>query len=70
MWIFKLGEGSVDRRAETFCNGIGNMVVLAGTVSADPVLRRVQSGDEVTELRPEPDRVVAPGIKKLESVEN
>jgi len=29
----------------------GNVVVLAGTVSADPVERRMPSGDEVTELR-------------------
>src|SRR5204863_9214404 len=28
-----------------------NVVVLAGTVSADPVERRMPSGDEVTELR-------------------
>ena len=28
-----------------------NVVVLAGTDSADPVLRRMPSGDEVTELR-------------------
>jgi len=28
-----------------------NVVVLAGTVSADPVQRRMPSGDEVTELR-------------------
>ena len=28
------------------------MVVLAGTVAADPVERRMPSGDEVTELRP------------------
>jgi single-strand DNA-binding protein len=36
-----------------------NVVVLAGTVSADPVERRLPSGDEVTELRisiPEPGR--------------
>ncbi len=28
-----------------------NVVVLAGTISADPVMRRMPSGDEVTELR-------------------
>ena len=28
-----------------------NVVVLAGSVAADPVLRRMPSGDEVTELR-------------------
>ncbi len=28
-----------------------NVVVLAGTISADPVRRRMPSGDEVTELR-------------------
>lgn len=28
-----------------------NVVVLAGTVAADPVQRRMPSGDEVTELR-------------------
>lgn len=28
-----------------------NVVVLAGTVAADPVERRMPSGDEVTELR-------------------
>jgi single-strand DNA-binding protein len=28
-----------------------NVVVLAGTVSADPVQRKMPSGDEVTELR-------------------
>ena len=28
-----------------------NVVVLAGTVAADPVTRRMPSGDEVTELR-------------------
>ena len=28
-----------------------NVVVLAGTVAAEPVLRRLPSGDEVTELR-------------------
>jgi single-strand DNA-binding protein len=28
-----------------------NVVVLAGTVSADPVERKMPSGDEVTELR-------------------
>lgn len=28
-----------------------NVVVLAGTVAADPVRRRMPSGDEVTELR-------------------
>ena len=36
-----------------------NVVVLAGTVAADPVTRRMPSGDEVTELRisvPEPVR--------------
>jgi single-strand DNA-binding protein len=36
-----------------------NVVVLAGTVSADPVERQLPSGDEVTELRvsvPEPGR--------------
>ena len=28
-----------------------NVVVLAGTLSADPIQRRMPSGDEVTELR-------------------
>ena len=28
-----------------------NVVVLAGTVAADPVQRRMPSGDEVTEIR-------------------
>jgi single-strand DNA-binding protein len=28
-----------------------NVVVLAGSVAADPVVRRMPSGDEVTELR-------------------
>jgi single-stranded DNA-binding protein len=28
-----------------------NVVILAGTVAADPVTRRMPSGDEVTELR-------------------
>ena len=28
-----------------------NVVVLAGTVSADPVMRELPSGDEVTELK-------------------
>ncbi len=28
-----------------------NVVILAGTVAADPVSRRMPSGDEVTELR-------------------
>jgi hypothetical protein len=32
-------------------NGLVNMVVLAGTVSADPVQRRMPSGDEVTAVR-------------------
>ena len=30
-------------------DGRGNVVVLAGTVSAEPVQRRMPSGDEVTE---------------------
>ena len=40
-----------------------NVVVLAGTVSADPVLRRMPSGDEITELRlsvPEAGRRLLP----------
>jgi single-strand DNA-binding protein len=40
-----------------------NVVVLAGTVSADPVERRMPSGDEVTELRlsvPETGRRLLP----------
>jgi single-strand DNA-binding protein len=40
-----------------------NVVVLAGTVSADPVTRRMPSGDEVTELRisvPETGRRLLP----------
>jgi single-strand DNA-binding protein len=40
-----------------------NVVVLAGTVSADPVHRRMPSGDEVTELRlsvPEPGKRLLP----------
>src|SRR5918999_1464509 len=39
-------------RAEEGANMVAvNVVVLAGTVSADPVERRLPSGDEVTELR-------------------
>jgi Single-strand binding protein family len=40
-----------------------NVVVLAGTVAADPVQRRMPSGDEVTELRlsvPEAGRRLRP----------
>jgi single-strand DNA-binding protein len=40
-----------------------NVVVLAGTISADPVQRRLPSGDEVTELRlsvPEAGRRLLP----------
>jgi single-strand DNA-binding protein len=40
-----------------------NVVVLAGTVSAEPVERRMPSGDEVTELRlavPEPGKRLLP----------
>ena len=40
-----------------------NVVVLAGTVAADPVQRRMPSGDEVTELRlsvPEAGRSLLP----------
>ena len=40
-----------------------NVVVLAGTVAADPVTRRMPSGDEVTELRvsvPEAGRRLLP----------
>jgi single-strand DNA-binding protein len=40
-----------------------NVVVLAGTVAADPVARRMPSGDEVTELRvsvPEEGRRLLP----------
>ena len=40
-----------------------NVVLLAGTVSADPVTRRMPSGDEVTELRisvPETGRRLLP----------
>ena len=40
-----------------------NVVVLAGTVAADPVQRRMPSGDEVTELRlsvPEAGRRLLP----------
>ncbi len=40
-----------------------NVVVLAGTVAADPVERRMPSGDEVTELRvsvPEAGRRLLP----------
>jgi single-strand DNA-binding protein len=40
-----------------------NVVVLAGTVAADPVERRMPSGDQVTELRlsvPEPGRRLLP----------
>jgi single-strand DNA-binding protein len=40
-----------------------NVVVLAGTVSADPVERKMPSGDEVTELRlsvPEAGRRLLP----------
>ena len=40
-----------------------NVVVLAGTISAEPVQRRLPSGDEVTELRvsvPEAGRRLLP----------
>jgi len=40
-----------------------NVVVLAGTIAADPVERRMPSGDEVTELRlsvPEAGRRLLP----------
>ena len=40
-----------------------NVVVLAGSVAADPVQRRMPSGDEVTELRlsvPEPGKRLLP----------
>ena|SRR6478609_12001813 len=40
-----------------------NVVILAGTVAADPVTRRMPSGDEVTELRisvPETGRRLLP----------
>jgi single-strand DNA-binding protein len=40
-----------------------NVVVLAGTVAADPVERRLPSGDEITELRlsvPEQGRRMLP----------
>jgi single-strand DNA-binding protein len=40
-----------------------NVVVLAGTVAAEPVRRRMPSGDEVTEFRvsvPEPGRRLLP----------
>ena len=40
-----------------------NVVVLAGTVAGEPVVRRLPSGDEVTELRvsvPEPGRRALP----------
>ncbi len=42
---------------------IVNVVVLAGTVAADPVERRMPSGDEVTEIRlsvPEAGRRLLP----------
>ncbi len=44
-------------------DGRGDVVVLAGTVAADPVQRRMPSGDEVTELRlsvPEAGRRLLP----------
>lgn len=40
-----------------------NVVVLAGTLSGEPVIRRLPSGDEVSELRvsvPEPGRRALP----------
>jgi single-strand DNA-binding protein len=40
-----------------------NVVVLAGTVSADPIVRELPSGDEVTELKlsvPEPGKRLLP----------
>ena len=40
-----------------------NVVVLAGTIAADPVERRMPSGDECTEIRlsvPEPGRRLLP----------
>ena len=40
-----------------------NVVVLAGTIAAEPVERQLASGDEVTELRlsvPEPGRRLLP----------
>jgi hypothetical protein len=38
-------------RHEVACDGLVNVVVLAGTVAADPVQRRMPSGDEVTQCR-------------------
>jgi hypothetical protein len=40
---------NANRSSRTFATV--NVVVLAGTVSADPFLRRMPSGDEITELR-------------------
>jgi single-strand DNA-binding protein len=40
-----------------------NVVVLAGTIAADPLERRIPSGEECTELRlsvPEPERRLLP----------
>ena len=40
-----------------------NVVVLAGTIAAEPVQRQLPSGDEVTEIRlsvPEPGRRLLP----------
>jgi single-strand DNA-binding protein len=59
-----VGEGGYGRLAEGRRNMVTvNVVVLAGTVAADPVQRRMPSGDEVTELRlsvPEAGRRLLP----------
>ena len=47
-----IGSGSPGRRNEVGADIVTvNVVVLAGTVAADPIQRRMPSGDEVTELR-------------------
>ncbi len=57
-------RGSPGRRHEVGADMVTvNVVVLAGTVAADPVQRRMPSGDEVTELRlsvPEAGRRLLP----------
>jgi len=58
-----VGTGNVQReRGEPKVVTV-NVVVLAGTVAAEPVERRLPSGDQVTELRlsvPEPGRRLLP----------
>jgi len=60
-----LTEGLQDggRKEETALAVSVNVVVLAGTIAADPVERRMPSGEECTEIRlsvPEPGRRLLP----------